>query len=128
MSHAPDSQDSNYQQAYRRARKQVRRLRGWYVHAFIFATIVGLAWLRYLFGGAFADWSGYHSVPRMPLGMTFGWGLGVLIHGLVVWGRFGPFGDQWEDRQIKRMMASQGDSKSLASTTSSGTDQTSGKW
>jgi 2TM domain len=103
-----DNQDLNYQRAYRSARRQVKLLRSWYLHALIFTTIVGFFWLRYVFGGAFADWSGHLRTPRMPLGITLGWGLGLLIHGLVVWGRFSFFGDKWKENQMKRLLEVQG--------------------
>jgi 2TM domain len=103
-----DDQDLHYQRAYRSARRQVKLLRSWYLHALIFTVIVGFFWLRYVFGGAFADWSGHLHTPRMPLGITFGWGLGLLIHGLVVWGRFSFFGPAWKETQMKRLLEAQG--------------------
>jgi hypothetical protein len=91
-----DPNDNDYQRAWERARRQVRRLRGWYIHAFIFFVIVGVAWLRYAFE--------LQHTPRMPLKLTFWWGLAVFIHGVTVWGRFGPFNHEWERRQIDRIM------------------------
>lgn len=55
------------------ARKRAGRKMGWYIHAFIFITVnAGLAILSTLSGRHFAVLS------------SFGWGLGLLIHGLVV--------------------------------------------
>ena len=55
------------------ARKRAGRKMGWYIHAFIFITVnAGLATLATLSGRHFAVLS------------SFGWGLGLLIHGLVV--------------------------------------------
>jgi hypothetical protein len=116
MTDVTEIQDTEYQRAYRRARRQVRRLRGWYLHAFIFSVIVGFAWLRYFFGPTFLEWGGYHHLHGMPLKMTLGWGFAVLVHGFFVWGRFGPLGHEWEDRQIKKYMEqSNGSSSSLRS-------------
>ena len=104
MSDISEVQDTQYQRAYAQARRQVRRIRGWYLHAFIFTVIVGFAWLRYFFGPSFVEWGAYHYLPRMPLKMTLGWGFALLVHGLVVWGRFGPLGRDWETKQIKKIM------------------------
>jgi 2TM domain len=108
MSDPAENQDLNYQRAYRSARHQVKHLRAWYIHALIFTTIVGFFWLRYLFGDAFPSWHGYWRTPRMPLGITLGWGLGVLIHGAVVWGGLSGFGHNWKESQIRRLMEKQG--------------------
>jgi hypothetical protein len=89
MSDTTDTQDLDYQRAYRNARHRVKHLRGWYIHALVFTAVVGFLWLRYLFGDALMSWHGHLHTPRVPLGITFGWGLGVFIHGAVVSG----FGD-----------------------------------
>jgi predicted anti-sigma-YlaC factor YlaD len=107
MNDAMNPQDPAYQEAYRRARRQVKKMRGWYIHALVFVCIVGFAWLRYLFGDALSSWTGIHRVARMPLGMTLGWGLALTIHGLVVFGRaagIGPFGREWENKQVQRLL------------------------
>jgi two-component system, LytTR family, sensor kinase len=104
MSDSNEVQDPEYQRAYRSARRQVRRLRSWYIHALIFTAVVGFFWLRYWFGPSFVDWGAYRHLPRMPLSLTLGWGFGLMIHGLVVFGRIGPFSRDWEDRQIQKFM------------------------
>ena len=108
MTDSTQVQDLAYQVAYKRARRQVKRLRAWYIHAFVFVAVVGFFWLRFLFADAFTGWGAYYRhAPHAPIGITLGWGLGLLIHGLVTWGRFGPFANEWEDRQIKRLMERQ---------------------
>jgi hypothetical protein len=108
MSDINEIQDTEYQRAYRRARHQVRRLRGWYIHALIFTVVIGFAWLRYWFGPTFVDVGAYRHLPRMPLVWTLGWGFALLVHGLVVGGRIGPFSQDWEDRQIKKYLGEAG--------------------
>ena len=62
--------------AYRRARRRVRMLRGWYIHALVYACVIAGLWLVYAASGqARYPW---------PLPATLGWGLGLAIHGLVV--------------------------------------------
>jgi 2TM domain len=120
MTEIPTTPEQSYQLAYRRARRQVKKMRGWYIHALVFTAVVGFAWLRFLFADSFVGWSGFYRVPRMPLGMTLGWGLALTIHGLVVFGKsasFGPFSQQWEDKQIERLVANEAPR-----------DQGTGKW
>lgn len=55
------------------ARKRAGRKMGWYIHAFIFITVnTGLAVLSTFTGRQFA------------LVSSFGWGLGLMVHGAVV--------------------------------------------
>ena len=76
----------------RLARKRVGRKLGWTMHAFVFVTVnLGLA--------ALAAFSGRHWVAFPSLG----WGLGLLIHGLVVF-VFMP-GNAWRERMVQRERA-----------------------
>ena len=78
--------------ADRLARKRISRKLGWYIHAFVFVTVnLGLA--------ALAAFSGRHGVAFPSLG----WGLGLLIHGLVVF-VFMP-GNAWRERMVQRERA-----------------------
>ena len=78
--------------ADRLARKRVSRKLGWYIHAFVFVTVnLGLA--------ALAAFSGRHGVAFPSLG----WGLGLLIHGQVVF-VFMP-GTAWRERMVQRERA-----------------------
>ncbi len=108
MSDNIENQSLDYQRAYRKARHQVKHLRAWYIHALIFSAVVGFLWLHYLFGDAFSSWHSHVHTPRMPLGVTLGWGFGLLIHGMVVWGGLSSFGQNWKESQISRMMEKQG--------------------
>lgn len=76
----------------RQARRQAGAKLGWYIHAFVFVTVnLGLA--------ALAAFSGRHGVA-FP---SMGWGLGLLIHGLVVF-VFMP-GNAWRERMVQRERA-----------------------
>jgi 2TM domain len=93
-------------QAYRIARRRVRALRGWYLHAMVYGSVVGGLWLLFLAQGAIhLTRNGW---PR-PLPITLGWGLGLLIHGLLVWSRTSPTGRQWETRKIEQFMREERD-------------------
>lgn len=55
------------------ARRRAGRKMGWYIHALVFLTVnTGLALLSLYAGRHFAVF------------VAFGWGLGLLIHGMVV--------------------------------------------
>jgi hypothetical protein len=85
--------------AYWRARRRVRALRSWYSHALVYACVNGAVWLMYtLQPWASHDWHGWPG----PLKMTLGWGLALLIHGVVVWTRTSTRGREWESRKIEQ--------------------------
>jgi hypothetical protein len=83
--------------AYCHARRRVRMLRGWYIHALVYVCVIGGLWMIYAFSG---------TRPRFPwpLPATLGWGLGLAIHGLVVWWATSLKGRQWEARKIEEYM------------------------
>ncbi|MGE0801372.1 MAG: 2TM domain-containing protein [Lautropia sp.] len=91
--------DPNYEIAYRAARRRVRRLRGWYIHALIFAAVVGAFWLMFLVAPGYTRFGW----PR-PLPMTLGWGLGLTVHGLFVWAGASGIGRRWEARKLEEFM------------------------
>jgi hypothetical protein len=83
--------------AYRAARRRVRMVHGWYIHALVYACVIGGLWLIYGFSG---------HVPRFrwPLAPTLGWGLGLAIHGIVVWLNTSRKARQWESRKIEQYL------------------------
>ena len=80
--------------AYRQARRRVRRLQGWYVHAVVYACVIGGLWTIHALSG---------QGPRFPwpLPATLGWGLGLAIHGLVVGLGASPSIRGWQARKIE---------------------------
>jgi hypothetical protein len=84
--------------AYQKAKKKVDSIRGFYSHfavylivnAFIVSTIVSTTKIELLSFSAL-------STPIF-------WGIGLLAHGLSVFGSDLLFGKDWEDRKIKRLM------------------------
>jgi len=75
---------------YRRARSRVRRLRGFYVHLAVYLLVnAGLLVVNLVVGR-----------PYWFVWPLFGWGIGLLAHGLSVGGTR-LLGPEWEERKIR---------------------------
>ena len=73
----------------RLARKHAGRKLRWYIHAFVYVTVnIGLALM--------SSFRGHH----WALFPALGWGLGLLIHGLVVF--VTPPGSNWRERLVQQ--------------------------
>ena len=84
------------QVAYERARRKVRSLRGFYRHLAVYLVVnAGFVALHLL-----APWGR----PWFWFPML-GWGAGVLVHGLGVWGGSFWLGTEWEERKIAALLA-----------------------
>ena len=80
------------------AMEYVRDLKAFYMHLLVFAVVItGLTIMNLFFT------PGYFWV----LWAAFGWGIGLLSHGLSVFEVFNLFGDGWEKRQIEKRMRRQ---------------------
>jgi hypothetical protein len=80
----------------RRAREQVEAQKGFYVHLITYLLVnaglffVNLATRRN--GGWWFYWP------------VLGWGVGLAAHGFSVFGAFGLFTREWEERQVKKLV------------------------
>lgn len=85
----------NQNELYRRARRHVRSLMGFYRHLAIYIILsVFFMTVDYLF--TFGEW-------RLYLALL-GWGIGLAFHALNVF-TLGPiFSRDWEERKIKEFM------------------------
>ena len=73
----------------RLARKRAARKMGWYIHAFVYICVnIGLALLSSFTGQSWAIFP------------ALGWGLGLLIHGLVVF--VAPPGSGFQERLVQQ--------------------------
>jgi len=78
-----------------KAMEYVRDIKSFYIHALQYVLVIsGLTVMNLLMSPDFL-W---------VLWVAFGWGVGVLVHGLSVFEIFNLFGDEWEKRQIKKRM------------------------
>ena len=76
------------------AKQHVAALKGFYIHAAIFALVMaGLLIANLVAGGPW--W------VQWPL---LGWGIGLLGHAIAVFAPVQVFGKEWEERKIKEMM------------------------
>lgn len=85
---------------YDRAKKRVRRIRGFYTHAIIYLVInvmiVVVNIQRLEPGESYFQWQNFTTL--------FFWGVGLLAHGLSVFLPLIVIGKNWEDEKIKELM------------------------
>ena len=80
---------------YREARRHACNVRGWYTHALIYVLVIGGLLVLNLLQNPGRLWVGWSA---------FGWGLGLLAHGLSVFVRPNFFGAEWEERKIREYL------------------------
>lgn len=85
-------------ECYERARKRVEEIKGFYIHLLVYVLVnLGLFLVNIL---------------SSPHGLWFywpllGWGVGVVAHGISVFGLRGVLGPEWEERKIREIMDKQ---------------------
>ena len=96
-------QDENFNsdERYELAYKRVKRIKGFYIHALIYVItnvfiIIGRYNKSELGSEVFFQWETFST--------AFFWGIGLLAHGLSVFGRNIFFSADWEERKIKEFM------------------------
>ena len=87
---------------YLRAKDAVKRIRGFYGHLaiYIFVVLIAVVGPFLNFTICFFCFSDNHWINLLGF---IPWGIGVLIHGIVVLGRFKPF-VKWEERKLREFM------------------------
>lgn len=89
--------DARYVEAYRR----MKRIKGFYVHLAVY-VLANLLFLAIKFsqtaakGTEFWEWQNFST--------ALFWGIGLVAHGLSVFGRDVFFGKNWEERKIQKLM------------------------
>ncbi len=99
--------DNTYQtlsdtDSYQQARKRVRELRKYYTSIASFFGVNAL-----LYGINFVTSGGI----TWAYWVTFGWGIGMLFYSVQVFFVGGKFWDDWENRQIEKMLNKDQDKK-----------------
>ena len=80
---------------YKRAKKRVAALRGFYVHLGVYVLVNLLLFLINITASPDSLWYFW------PL---LGWGLAVVVHALSVFGSGSLFGAAWEAKKIREIM------------------------
>ena len=86
-----NTEDRKYQKALRR----VRRMKGFYAHLVSYILVNLLLFLINIMTSPDILWFYW------PL---FGWGIGIVMHGLFVFGFGNWFDTDWEEKKIKEFM------------------------
>lgn len=89
--------DTRYELAY----KRVKRIKGFYIHLLIYVLVNGFiivsSFNRSVLGTeVFFRWETFST--------ALFWGIGLVAHGMSVFGRDLFFGADWEERKIKEFM------------------------
>jgi len=85
-------------QAYLRAEKKIKELKGFYIHAFVYVVVNVFLCITIIVNSQGDIWNfGLVATPLF-------WGLGLGIHALIVFGENLFFYKSWEERKIKHFM------------------------
>jgi 2TM domain-containing protein len=77
-----------------RAKQRVAALKGFYIHLFVFVLVLAGLFVVNLLTGQ----------PWWVLWVLFGWGIGVLAHGLAVSARTSRAIASWEERKTRQFL------------------------
>ncbi|MND78314.1 hypothetical protein D3C80_700250 [compost metagenome] len=91
----------NSDERYNLAYKRVKRIKGFYIHALVYVFVNAFIIISNFNSDAIGDdvfwrWETFST--------ALFWGIGLLVHGLSVFGRNIFFGQAWEERKIKELM------------------------
>ena len=95
------SENFNPEDRYALAYKRVKRIKGFYVHALVYVFVNAVIICSNYYGNSNED---IFSWSLQTFSTALFWGIGLLAHGLSVFGRNLFFGQDWEKRKIKEFM------------------------
>lgn len=86
----------NNQQAYEKAQKRVKEIKGFYVHFIVYCFVIpGIIFVNLTYSPEF-HWFWFSAL---------GWGIGLFFHWFGIFGfRLLGLGKDWEERKIKEFM------------------------
>ena len=88
------------QERYENAKKQVKKLKGFYSHLVVYLVINSFILI--------AQYQGLHEGESLftfsRLSTAFFWGIGLVAHGATVFMPYILFGKSWEEKKIKELM------------------------
>ena len=80
------------------AQKKVKRIKGFYIHALVYVCVN----LLIIFGNMYESGTNFFFYDTFAT--AFFWGIGLLAHGLSVFGADWIFGNGWEERKIQEYL------------------------
>ena len=92
-------------EVYKRAKRKVDGLRGFYIHLLVYVLINGFFSINVLVRGWFEGSSWRETIQDFSFfSLWFFWGIGLLFHAIVVFDLNPFFSKEWEDKKIKRIL------------------------
>ena len=92
-----NNSDPKYDMAY----KRVKRIKGFYTHVLVYVLVNGFI----ILSSINRDFIRGEDIMELELFSTpLFWGIGLLFHGLSVFGKNIFFGSNWEEKKIKELM------------------------
>jgi hypothetical protein len=82
-------------------RKRVRREAEFWRHAMVYALVNGAVLLGF---ALYAAYSGKARALWASAPMAFGWGIGLAVHAITVYGRLSVFDSEWEERKVRQLL------------------------
>jgi hypothetical protein len=95
------SENYNPDERYNLAYKRVKRIKGFYVHALVY-VLVNLFIIASSYNKSSFDSSIFFRWETFSTAVF--WGIGLLAHGMSVFGRNIFFGQNWEKKKIQQFM------------------------
>lgn len=80
------------------ARKYVKRIKGFYIHALVFILVNSL----HIVSEIFENWTNVYDADTYST-LLF-WGIGLTVHAISVFGQNLILGKDWEERKIRELM------------------------
>ena len=85
---------------YNRAKKKVDKIKGFYTHAIVY-VVVNIMLLLMIY-------SGYSNVTDFwnlgSFSTAIGWGIGLFVHGISVFGKQLFFSSNWEEQKMEQFL------------------------
>lgn len=97
--------DERYQMAYRR----MKRVKGFYTHLMIYILVNAFIIAESIIDGDFINNNDFWQWETFSTPLF--WGIGLLIHGVSVFGETIFFSMNWEERKIKEFMGEETNQK-----------------
>ena len=94
-----DREGNDPNDLYNIAYKRVKRIKGFYIHALVYVLVnafIIISNTNSIESSGFLNWETYST--------AIFWGIGLLAHGLSVFGRNIFFSQNWEEKKIQELM------------------------